>query len=798
MLFNSNLKIAIRNIVRNKLFSFINIIGLTIGITTCLVILLFVKQELSYDKYHNDHEQIYRVGVEAKLVAMEVQSPVTAPPLSRTLKQDYSEVIQSGRIYTHENMKLVLNDVKYLESRCYSIDSTMLNLFRFNFISGSAKDFQHHNSAILTKSIAKKYFSNFSTAIGKSLKIDDELFNVVAIVEDAPVNTHFKYNILLNLARLRIANKEWWLSDNVTTYVKVSSSTDRLAFQDKIQNTITKYIKPSFEKMNVKFNGDNYYRFIIEPLADLHFSNKPFGEFEINSDILYVKIFIIVGIFILLIACINFSNLSTALATKRSKEIGVKKSLGSKRSSIMMQFFSESISISLMALVLSIIILETLLPTLNGLLGLSVENSMYSEPSTLLMFIGISIVAGVMAGLYSALYMSSFNPMTILRGTFKTGNKSKRFRSILVVVQFTVSIFLIISTLIVKQQIDFIKSKDLGFNKENLLIMRNVELPKNIDGFKEKLLLNPAVKNITFSSDLPGVFGNGNAVNKCNSDDKNSYSVRIPYVDYNFMKTMNVNMVQGRFFDESKASDMKAVILNESSVKNMNLTEPLGKKFKSMGDGSIYHVIGVMKDYHSVSLHTDVSDMFMSCAGNKSRVYDNVAIRLNSGYNTASLNYIKSVWKEFSNNSPFVYNFLEDDMYNLHKTEDRTMKVFSMFSILAIIIACLGLFGLVSFTTEQRIKEIGIRKVLGGSVFSIISIVNKDIIRLIALSYLLSCVAAWYLMSQWLQGFKYKIDLSLGSFILAGAVIFVLTVITISKIALKAANQNPVKALKYE
>lgn len=799
MLIQNNIKIAIRNIIRNKLFSFINITGLTLGLTCCLIIVLFVKQELNYDRCHKDYHQIYRTGIDAKIKELEFKYANSPAPLWKVMKERFPEIIETGRIRTHDKYNITVGDRKFVETRCYSVDSTIFDILTFNFIHGSAKDLIHKQNVFLTRDIAVKYFGSTKNALGKSLEIEGEIYKVASILENSQSNTHFKYDILLNLPRLRIANQNWWLSDPVKTYFKLDKSTDYKLFEKKLQGICEEFSHPIIKKANIVLDENTRYKFFVQPLSEIHFTNFTLGEFEVNSDKLYVRMFSIIGLFILLIACINFSNLSTASASKRSKEIGIKKSIGSGRGRLMTQFFSESIFISFIAFIVSIILIELILPSLNSLLGIEVKNNLLSDYSTILIFFGICILTGILAGLYSAVYMSSFNPVKILKGTFKTGNKSKNFRSVLVVIQFTVSIFLIISTLVVREQISYVRNKDLGYNKENLVVLRNVDVPNNFETFRERLLVNPAIKNVSFSSDLPGVFCNGNMLIKHNDEDKQSYSMRVPIVDYEFKNTMKINMVQGRFFSPEFASDSMAVVLNETAVRDMNYSDPIGKQLKGAYDGKIYTIIGVMKNYHSVSLRTGVSGFCMYLSKRSlGNTHDNVAIRIIDNNKESTLRYIESVWKEFSNNTPFTYNFLEDELNNLYTTEDKTMKVFSMFSVLAIIIACLGLLGLVSFTTEQRIKEIGVRKTLGASVISIIKSINLDLFKLIAISYVIASFAGWYFMSKWLEGFKYRIDLSVWYFVTAAFIIFIITALTISKIALRAARQNPVTALRYE
>jgi len=800
MLFINNIKIAIRNAMRNRLFSIINISGLALGLACCLVIVLYVTQELSYENHQKDVENIYRVGIDAKMNETQFKLPSSQCPLGATLKEEYPDVVNYTRLNKMEDEKIIkIGERKYNVDKVYGTDSTFFDLFTVKFLSGNKNALKKTKSAVVTRDFAEKYFKSVANAMGKTINMRKRDYNISAIIENPPYNTHLKYNVLFSQADDRWANNTNWFGDGMVTYIKLKPNTDINKFTADIQQIIKDKLVPIFTKyLHIDFDGDNYYRYYIMPMQDIHLHSHSIWEFEENGNIAYVNLFIIIAIFILLIACINFANLSTAKASTRAREIGVKKALGSGRKRIMTQFFTESIFICIISFILAIVIVETCLPYISNYIGVELQKTFYSDPTVMAIFIGIAVFTGLISGLYSAVYLSSFNPVKILKGELTTGKKNAKFRGALVIFQFAISIFLIISTLIVNQQFNYIQNKDIGYIKKNLIKIENANIIKNQDSFKQRLLEIPGVESATFASDLPGKFFNGSIVKKADSEDKNSYNTRLLMCDEDFVKTMDSKIIKGRFISKKYKTDSTAIVLNETAVREFGLTKPLESKISFPDSDVKFRVVGIIKDFHTVSLKTKVQSLLIMLPIKDWGRPDNLGIRLANHSNLSTINKIDNVWKEFANEAPLKYTYFEDIVTKLHIKEKSNLKIFTAFSIIAIFISIIGLLGLVSFTIDQKVKEIGIRKVLGAPVSSIVIRLNMDIIKWIVISFIIACPCAFFLMDNWLQDFIYRIDIGVLVFILSGFSTMLITLSAVSWQALRAARMNPVDCIKSE
>jgi len=799
MLFINNIKIAIRNAMRNRLFSLINISGLALGLACCLVIVLYVTQELSYDKYHKNAKDIYRVGVEANINDNYWKVPSTQSPLGKTLKSEYPEVEEFMRLANYQEQMIKVEERSHVVNKIYAVDSTFFSFFNNTFLAGNKNALAKNNSVILSRTTAVKFFKTVENAIGKTISLRDQSFNVEAIVEDCPNNTHLKYNMLFSLSKSEWAMTDNWSSDGMQTYIKLKPNSDYKSLEKRLAAVVEKRILPAFTKhLNIDLSAPNYYRYYLMPMTDIHLKAHSIIEYEENGNRTYVNMFIIIAIFILLIACVNFSNLSTAKASTRAKEIGVKKSLGSGKNRLRTQFFTESILISIIAFIISVVIVETCLPFINNIIGIELLSTFNSNFTVLGLFVGIAIITGLIAGSYSAIYLSSFNPVKILKGELTIGKKSAKFRGALVIFQFAISIFLIICTLIINKQFNYIQNKDLGFHKENFIKVENADIIKNHDVFTQKLKELSGVKNVTFTSHLPGKFCRGNMIEKYNSEDKNSYNVRLLQCDENYLNTMGCEMIQGRFFSSSFASDSMAVILNETAVTQLGLQKPLETILKFPGRDYKFNVIGVVKDFHSVSLKSKVQPFVLI---HQKKWYQNMnymGIRIDDNSKALTIKQIEAVWSEFTDGAPLKFSYLDDVVTQLHINEKSSLKIFSAFSFLAIFIACIGLLGLVSFTIDQKVKEIGIRKILGSPVSAIVIRLNMDIIKWISISFVIACPCAYILMNSWLQDFIYRINIGTWVFILSGLTTLLITLTAVSWQALRAARMNPVDCLRSE
>lgn len=797
MLLLNNIKIAFRNSMRNRLFTLINISGLALGLACCLVIVLYVTQELSYDKFHKDATKIYRVGIKANLNGNKWDVPSTQSPLGHTLKNQYPEVEDYMRLANYQEQMIKVGEKSHLINKAYAVDSTFFDFFGNKFLAGNKDGLTKENTVILSKTTAIKFFKTVENAIDKTIYIRDYAFNIEAVVEDCPYNTHLKYNILFSLSKSEWGKNENWSSDGIQTYIKLKAGTNYKNFEKGMSAIVDEHIIPAYTKMKIDMSSPNYYRYTLMPMTDIHLMSHSIIEYEKNGNRTYVNMFIIIAIFILLIACVNFSNLSTAKASTRAKEIGVKKALGSGRHRLMSQFFTESILISLIAFFIAVVLVETCLPFINSIIDVELESSFYTDYSVLGIFISIAILTGLIAGSYSALFLSSFNPVRILKGELTIGKKSSRFRGALVIFQFAISIFLIICTLIINKQFNFIQNKDLGYIKENFIKVENADIIKNHDVFIQKIKELSGVKDITFASHLPGKFCRGNMIKKYNSDDKTAYNVRMLQCDENYLSTMGCKMIEGRFFNSQLASDSTAIIINESTVKQMRLEKPVGS-YLAYSSKYKFKIIGVIKDFHSVSLKSKVQPFVLMHQKDWNQHMGFMGIRVAESSKYLTLKQIESIWNKYTDGADFKYSHLEDIVTQLHIKEKSNLKIFTAFSILAIFIACIGLLGLVSFTIDQKVKEIGVRKILGAPVSSIIIRLNMDIIKWIAISFIIACPCAFFLMNSWLQDFIYKINIGVWVFIFSGIATMIITLSAVSWQALRAARMNPVDCLRYE
>jgi putative ABC transport system permease protein len=779
---------ALRGHKRNKLLSFINITGLTLGIACCMSIVLYVSQELSYENYHEHSDNTYIMGIDEKLDDSQSIYYSTQPPLGPTLKAVFPSVENQTRVMRFNDKKIIeIENNKYNLDKIYAADSTFFDIFTVKFLAGNKLGLSAPKSIVINKTTALKYFKTIESAINKTISFDRNDFNVSAVIEDCPNNTELKYNALYTLESVRWVNHNSWDGYSMLTYVRLTKGSDIKLLENKIAGLV----KMKLEKEFKIYQEPNHFKFFFTPLQDIHLYTK-IG----SGDIMYVKMFIIIAIFILLMACINFSNLSTARASKRACEIGIKKTLGSSRKAIMLQFFTEAIVTCFIAFTLALVLIETSLPYINNLIGVELQTLFYSDMSIMAIFIGIAVLTGIIAGSYSAFYLSSFNPIRILKGELTQGKKGAKFRGGLVVLQFSISIFLIISTLIINKQLNFITDKDLGYKKENFIKIEQANFVKDKDTFKQELMNIPGVKDASFASGFPGNGLDGKVMYKCNPDKEKQYSINIIASDYDFVKTMGCTLTKGRFLSKKFASDSSAVVLNETAVKEFGLTEPIGSvirywKYK-------LNIVGVIKDFHNLAVKTKVSPMLITLNKSWYHIPDKIAIRLTEKYNENTIEQIEKVWNRFTGNTPMQYSYFDNIVENLNREESNNFKTFTSFSLLAIFIACIGLLGLVSFTIEQRYKEIGIRKVYGAPTSSILLRLNLNIIKWLLISFIIASPIAYYFMNNWLDDFAYRISIGVYEFLITIFATVMICLATVSWQVYTAAMSNPIDSIKHE
>ena len=802
------LSIAIRNLRKYKAFSFINIIGLAVGIACCIAILLYVKNELSYDKFNKNAYQIYRVCVSLRLDNNESNLAYSPSPMGEWLLHDFPEVTAFTRIRNFGFPVMRYKEKAFSEERFYWVDSTFFNVFTVHFLEGNPKTaLTQPNTVVITESIAKKYFGN-ENPMGKILNADRRRdYIVTGVVKDFPKNSHFHFDFIGSLTSYADSRSTAWLSNNYYTYFVLRKGTDPKQFQQKLNTQVLKYIGPLIQSATgvtleqLKKKGDNYSYF-LQPLTSIHLYSHLDYEIEPNGDISYIYNFSAIAMAILLIACINFVNLSTARSERRSKEVGIRKTLGSNKIQLVSQFIAEAILMSTLAVFLAIVLVEIFLPLFNDISGKEISLGLFENLTTIPLLIFFAVLVGILAGSYPAFYLSSFQPVKVLKRESKTRGKRSFLRSGLVIFQFSVSIILFIGTFIIYNQLKYIQTKNLGFDKEQVIIINKTDdIGSKIESFKKELISNPKVISVSNSTGIPGD-QNGDSVFRINgSPNEHMQDLQILQCDYGFVSTYKIQMKEGRFFSKEHPSDTTAVVVNQAVERVFGVKNLTGQYLQQPGNtpstSTIYKVIGVVKDFNYQSLHQTIRPLVMQLFN--SRGFGKfVAVRIAPGDYQSTISFLGKTWKKYAGNEAFEYNFLDQNLAHLYVAEQRTSKIATTFSILAILIACLGLLGLAAFVTEQRTKEIGVRKVLGASVPEIILLLSKEFVKWVLIANIIAWPAAYYIMNNWLNNFAYRINIGIWTFIFSGIIALIIALVTVSSHAIRAATANPIKSLRYE
>ena len=809
-MFSNFFKIAIRNLLKQKIYSFINITGLATGIAVCLLIVLFVQDELSYDKFHKDAENIYRVVLDAKIGDNEFIGATTPAPMAKALINDFPEVEAVTRIRNYGFPVLRYGENVYSEENYFSVDSTFFNVFTPEFIAGNPKTaLNKPNSVVLTDKMAKKYFGN-EDPVGKFINADNRRdYLVTAVVKEFPTNSHFHFDFLGSLETYRDdANNPFWLSNNFYTYAKLKNGMDHISFENKMNEKFIEYIGPQIQQITGNsyqqmMEAGNKYNYQLQPILDIHLYSKLEGELEPNSDSSYVYMFMLIAVGILCIAIINFMNLSTAKSAGRAKEVGIRKTLGSSFLSLVKQFLSESVIMSLIAIAFSIGIVLLLLPFFNDLaqknLTLNLVDNIYVLPGLIL----LAVFIGILSGSYPAFFLASFNPVAVLNGKIKRGAKGSWLRSSLVILQFSVSIILIVGTIIIYNQLHYIQNKNLGFNKDQVIVIHKTDdMGPQVLNFVEELRNTPNIIEASNSNTIIGQNYNSNGYKKSEGGSENTIILWTQVTDFNYKDTYQIKMAEGRYFSKERVTDSTAIVVNQAALKVLGIEgDPIGKEVVQLGptpETTISRkIIGVMSDYHFESLHQEIRPLAMLLW--PSQAFGRyVSVRIAPENVQETLKSIQEKWAAIVGKQAFEYTFFDDDFKELYINETRTQNLFTAFSILAIFIACLGLLGLAAYTAEQKTKEIGIRKVLGASVTSILVLLSKEFARWVIIANVIAWPISYLLMNKWLQDFHYRIDIGYWVFIVSGIVALIIALFTVSSQALKAASTNPAKSLKYE
>jgi putative ABC transport system permease protein len=797
-------KIAWRHILKNKVMFGINILGLTLGIASCVIISLFVFDELSYDRFNTKAENIVRVVLKANINGETINEAVVMAPVAQTFKNDLPEVIEATRLTNLYSPEINFKNTTYRDTKFAYVDPNFFSVFTLDIIDGNTVNpLDQPNTVVISIKEAKKYFGT-ENAIGKTLKIDNynRQYTVTAVMEEVPKNSHFHFDMFASTVGYETANSTSWVNSDFFTYLLLKDGTNLKALEAKIPALVKKYMAPQIDgavgMSYSEFIKTNKIGLFLQPLTDIHL-NSDFiitTVLEPGGDIKYVYIFSAVALFMLFIACINFMNLSTASASKRAKEVGIRKVLGSNKKQLVVQFLTESMLASCIAMLLAVLLVVAFLPVFNTISGKALLTSNFFNPIALGILGLLTLVVGVIAGGYPAFFLSSFMPIKALKNKFAGVGKNKGIRSGLVVFQFVISAGLILSTLVVYQQMDFIQQKELGYNKDQLLVLRSSYLLKeNNLALRDELLKSPSVLNIAQSAYVPagtsdvsmsGVFLEDTYVRRMFT-----YNI-----DEHYLPTMGMNLISGRNFSKDFGDEVNNVIVNEEALKILGFGENvIGKQFQRDTDNGkqLLTVIGVVKNFNFKSLHKRIDPLLMLY-----NPYGGLIVRTKVEDMSSLIEKANAIWLTFKAKGNFSYTILDDSYSQQYLTEQKMGTILSIFAVLTIFVACLGLFGLVTYTAEQRTKEIGIRKILGSSVLQIVSLLTKDFLKLIIISFLIAFPLGFYLMNKWLQDFAYRIEISVWSIFLAALLTIIVALLTISFRSIRAAIANPVDSLKTE
>ena len=800
-------KIALRNLRKYKGYTFINVAGLAVGLACCLLIVLFVRDELSYDRYHEKADQIYRVTLDALLGEQEINAPISPAPMAQALVNDYPEVVQATRLFTYAGETLVrYEDRRFVEERFFFGDSTTFDVFTFPLLRGDPETaLLEPNTVVLTESTARKYFGQ-DDPMGKTIRVDDEFdYEVTGVMADMPENSHFHFDFLGALGTLGGSRNPMWVSNNFRTYFILDESHTPEALEAKFPSMVEKYAGPQVEQiLNITleqfYASGGRFEFHLQALTDIHLHSNLGYEIEPNGDIAYVYAFSIIAFLILLIACINFMNLATARSANRAKEVGVRKVLGSNRRQLTLQFLMESMLLSALALVVALVLAAALLPVFNNLSGKTLEID-YFDGFLLTVVLGMAAGMGLLAGSYPAFFLSSFRIVDVLKGQRQAGLKSSGLRSGLVVFQFVISIALMITTAMVYRQVDYVQSKRLGFDKEHVVVLERFDaLGPQQEAFKQQIQQHPNAVSAAAANTLPGRNFGDTSFFPEGAPPEQLRNIRLLVTDFDLLETLNLDVIEGRAFSRDLSTDSTAVVLNEAAVKEFgwSITKAVGKRLVSPGftqnDTQFLTIIGVVRDFHFQTLRDEIRPLGLFIGRNLSYL----AVRIRPDDIPGTLAAFETQWQTFAPEQPFTYSFLDRDVNALYQADQRTGSLFGTFALLAIVIACLGLFGLAAFTAEQRTKEIGVRKVLGASVGGIVVLLSKEFTRLVGIAFVVAAPLAYLAMDRWLQDFAFRVDLAWWIFAAAGLAALAIAWLTVSYQSIKAALINPVEALRYE
>ena len=792
------LLIAIRNFKKDKWYSLINVLGLTIGITFSLFLIFYIVDELNYDRHNKNADSIYRINTYIQEKDKNFDWPFTQFPMAATMKKDFPEVQDAVRFVGRERTLFKSGDNNFYETKIYYADSNLFNVFAHRFLQGNpATALNEPFSMVISKSLSEKYFGRNTAVIGKTLKSVYDVYKITGVIEDVPHNSHIRYDMLISISTffrpIPKEQQENWGNFNNFTYVLLKPNTNVAAVNKKLADVYKKFVEPVFKPFNITMRYD------VQPITAIHLHSKLQNEPEELGSMNYIWIFSAVAFFMLLIACINYMNLTTARSARRAKEIGIRKVTGSSKKQLVLQFLSESLLTAFVAVLFSVILVIVLLSSFNSISGKAFTLHTLLQPFNIFLLLGIGLFTGLVGGSYPAFYLSGFKPVSILKGALSKASGNVNLRRTLVVLQFSISMIMLICTWVVYKQLSFLNKKDLGFSKDQVMtvtVNTGEDERSKIRAMNNDFRSLPGVKAVGTGNACPGSGNISLNLFTVQTDSGNTdKGINCYQIDENFTTTLGIKIAMGRNF-LSRADTLHSIVVNEAMVKQFGWKQPIGKRVKFPGDTSSNYleVIGVMKDFNQKSLYNPIEPLLLFYAANNNIIQ----LKMEAASIKSSIAKVEATWKKYFPALPFEYKFLDEDFNSQYAADQKRGKIFAAFSILTIIITCLGLLGLTAFTTQQKQKEISIRRVLGASTASVISMITKNYLWLSLISAAIAFPVAWYFMSNWLSVFTYHDNLSVLPFILSAFIIVFTAAVTAMFYAARAAMAKPAAVLKSE
>ncbi len=799
-MFKNYLKIAFRNILRHKGYSFINIAGLSVGMAVSILIFSYIRFETSYDRHHSKADRIYRVTLDADVGGRILNAATSNAPTAEHLVKDYPEVSNACRFWYNGRVTVNYKDILFEEESVFHADNSVFDIFDYEITKGDTRNpLVKPYTVVLTENIADKYFRD-EDPVGKMIVIGGSReYLVTAVMKDIPVNSYNRFQMLISLEtrNQRFPDQmKRWVPFMYHTYILLDEDADFKQFEAKLPDFVDRYMSDMLEAIGGSAT------FGLQPLKSIHLNSNLEGELAGNSDIRYIYLLSIIAVFIICLACINFMNLSTAKSSGRSREVGIRKVLGAEKKRLVSQFIGESVIYSLFSLLSALLLVKLAEPFFNSISGIELQLDYIMEPAFILSFICFAVFTGISAGSYPAFFLAAFKPVAVLKSKFAGGRENASFRNFLVGFQFVVSISLIIGSMVIYSQLNYMKKRNLGFSKEQILILpvRNLEM-SSLESLKNEMMSFHGVLGAAGSSSIPGMDTNVDVFVPEGYSEANKHVMMAVRVDHDYLTTYGMELVQGRNFNQDTGTDLQnAVIINETAAARFGWDNAVGKEIKSftnneLNEFQVQTVVGVVKDYHHYSLHKEIDPILIDYSFTE---IGHVSFKLRPGMETESLVFLENKWKELYPDRPINSFFLDDSFNRQYRFDEQLGKLFFYFTLLAVFIACLGLFGLSSYNAEQRIKEIGIRKSLGAKVSGILYLLNRELLILITLANLISWPIAFILLDFWLSSFPYQAGIDVLTFLSAGALTLIVSFLTVSFQSIKASLMNPVDSLRYE